>query len=549
MIKKWIKNEQGQTLILVIGILAVLTMVASVALVYAKNQNITAIRQKKQMQAYYVADAGITKAIEMIKSNPELLDTSDPFNDLEGEYAGGKIEEVTKTGPDANGIYTITSKGVYPNPDNYPSAGPEFFSRKTITAEIEVTMPPTPPQGWPEGLLDRPIWTDSLNVKKECKIYADIYCSGAVDGQKELVLGKADSPKNLYANGNIDIHKDGEIFGNIYSLDGSIDLDKDFATVSSSYTIQAENDIRIKKHSVTGFILSTAGNVDIAKETQVKDIYAYGAVTLAQEAEVQGEIKAIGDINIGNGAHVGGSVWTTSQPHKLNLGNLKEGQSYLIEGAAYVPDPQNYSDQDKAKVKGGIHQLPVPPGVTIPPLNFPGSIPIALDPNDRIIPVDQPLLDLLPDLPSWLLPETYLELFKSLAIVQGHYYPDSQEIDLSSETWFGVYYVEGDLTLTCSTGKFSGVAFFVAEGDISISDNTSISPQNESDFLGLIAKNDIKLGQNNTIGAYALWAGEKVVLSKNSILHSYIICHELDAQKECTIEEPEGVTVEIKSWH
>jgi|GEM_PF-1584905 hypothetical protein len=532
-----LRNEKGQALILVVGILAIVALLTSSALIYAKSQNLNAIRQKKQMQAYYIADAGITKAIAKIKS--EDFD----FSSLKNlPYGGGKIEEVTSN-PSTSGSdkYKLTSKGVYPNPDDHPNVGPKssFFSWKTLTAEIEVTKPPTPPQGWPKGLLDRPIWTDSLTVKKECKIYAKTYCSGAVDGQKELVLGKADKPKNLYANGNIDIHKDGKIYGSIFSLDGSIDLDKDFATISSSYTIQAKKDIRIKKHSVTGSILSSTGNVDIAKESQVKDIYAYGKATLAQEAEVQGEIKTFGDINIGNGAHVGGSVWTTSQPHKLNLGNLKEGQSYLIEGAAYVPDPQNYSEQDKAKVKGGIHLLPVPPGLSMPSLDFPGSIPEALD-------------------PALSLPE--LEL---LALgLPNHYFSDSQkEIDLSSGTWNGVYYVEGDLTLTCSTGKFSGMALFVAggsllpkkEGVISIANNTLISPQNKSDFLGLIAKNNIELGQENTISANVLWAGNKVTLSKNSVLHSYIICHELDAQNECVIEEPEGVTesvtVKIKSWH
>lgn len=517
---RWSRDEQGQASFLVLGILAVALFLGLSVISLAVSHYRASLTDIKGTQAYYVADAGITRAIEMIKSNPGLLDSSDPLIKDE-DYAGGEIEEVTIRS-DGNDLYTITSRGTYPDPDDYPR---EFRSQKTITAEIEVTRPPTPPQGLPEGLLDKPIWTDSLNVRKECKIYANIYCSGAVDGQKELVLGKAGSPKNLYANGNIDIHKDGEIYGNIYSLQGSIDLDKDFTIISSSYTIKAKNNIRIKKHSVTGSILSSAGNVDIAKETQVKDVYAYGTVTLAQEAEVQGEIKAIGDINIGNGAHVGGSVWTTSQPHKLNLGNLKEGQKYLIEGAAYVPDPWNYSAQDKAKVKGGIHQLPVPPGVIIPPLDFPGSIPEALDPA--------------PFLPG---------LFAMAFPIPGHYFYNSTEKDLSRGPWYGVYYVKGDLTLTCSTGKFSGVALFVADGDISIANDTSISPQNKSDFLGLIAKNDIRLGQNNTIGAYALWAGEKVVLSKNSILHGYIICHELDAQKECTIEEPEGVTVKIKSW-
>jgi type II secretory pathway pseudopilin PulG len=139
------------------------------------------------------------------------------------------------------------------------------------------------PVVWPTEIYGG-IWTDSLNVKKECKIFANIYCSGAVDGDKELVLGSADNPKNLYANGDIEIHKDGKIFGNIYSKQGSIKLWKDFATISSSDTIQAKHDVEIKKHSVTGSIRSLSGNVNIAKDTQINDVYASGNVTLAQEA-------------------------------------------------------------------------------------------------------------------------------------------------------------------------------------------------------------------------------------------------------------------------
>lgn len=215
-----------------------------------------------------------------------------------------------------------------------------------------------------------------------------------------------------------------------------------------------------------------------------------------------------------------GSVWTEGT---LNLGSLGDGQSYLIEGAAYVPNPDDYSAEDKAKVKEGIHQLPIPPGVVIPPLDF--SIPILSAPE----------------------PDPILPALKIMAIAEGegHYFNSSQTIDLSAGTWNGIYYVEGDLELTCSTGEYSGQAVFVAggklcppkkPGDISIPKNTLISFRNKGDFLGLIAKNNISFGQNNTVKAY-LWAGETVELSKNTNLQGYIICHEFDASKECTIGE------------
>lgn len=143
MKKRILGNEKGQALILVVGILAVVALLTSAALAYSKGQSLNAIRQKKQMQAYYIADAGITKAIAEIKSNPSIYLKDNVNMDLKGpvlnnvvNYGGGIIKELTLKGP-VSGLYTLTSKGKYPNPADHPSAPPSFFSEKKIIVKIK----------------------------------------------------------------------------------------------------------------------------------------------------------------------------------------------------------------------------------------------------------------------------------------------------------------------------------------------------------------------------------------------------------------------------
>ena len=214
MKKRILRNEKGQALILVVGILAIVALLTSAALVYSKGQSFNAIRQKKQMQAYFIADAGITKAIAEIKRVPSIYLKDNVNMDLKGpvlnnvvNYGGGIIEVLTLTGPDDNNRYTLISTGKYPN---LPS--PELTSTKTITAIIKkaggggngggggllggVNFLPKNPEnqsiggnvtikgeGGNKGII---MVNGDLTVQGSASCIADVYASGGVSGKEKI---------------------------------------------------------------------------------------------------------------------------------------------------------------------------------------------------------------------------------------------------------------------------------------------------------------------------------------------------------------------------
>lgn len=517
--KNYLAEQKGQALILVISILVVITIVSSAALVVAKNQNSTGIKENKRMQAYYIADAGLTKAIALIKNNCKLLDQEDSFSDLIGPCGKGKIGDFTVTS-EGEGIYKLVCTGIYPNPDDHPSAPSDFFCTKAITARIKLVYG-VKPKDWPCE-LDKGIWTNQLDVNKNCRILANTYCSSLAQIDKELVIGSAEKPKSLTTNAGVRLTEDGEINGDIYAclpLTGNIDLAENFTTTSSSGLLHSMGNVEVGKHSVTRYV-KALGNVTIGTDSQVKDIFAGATVTVDQDATVQNNIVSTGNVNLGENARVQGSVWT--------LGRINFGNGSHIDGAAYSPlDPLvGYTSEDRAKVTGGIHILgPLPPGY-----------------------FDIPPLLVLPALPAPVLADFLLSL-------PFHSYIGDKTIDLSSETRNGVYFVQGgNLTLTCSTGKYSGKAVFAAspllfllgKGNIVTPDNLIAKPQTKDDSLCLVSGKDIVLGQNNDLNAF-LWATGKVKLSGGCHIKGHIICDVLDAKESSLIEE-ETVTVEILSW-
>lgn len=76
VIKNPARNEKGIALIAVVGIIAVVAILSAAAVTFAKNQQINSIRQNKQMQAYYIADAGVVKA--KAKINEALANSLTP---------------------------------------------------------------------------------------------------------------------------------------------------------------------------------------------------------------------------------------------------------------------------------------------------------------------------------------------------------------------------------------------------------------------------------------------------------------------------------------
>jgi len=107
-------EQRGQAMILMTGLLAVLAILPAAALTFPRSQIFSSSQQNKLVKSYYIADAGITRAIANIKSDPGILPGASKTIDmcLAAEYGGGKITTVTLSGPDPDGSYTLTFRSL-----------------------------------------------------------------------------------------------------------------------------------------------------------------------------------------------------------------------------------------------------------------------------------------------------------------------------------------------------------------------------------------------------------------------------------------------------
>ncbi|MGB9868280.1 MAG: hypothetical protein ACPLPR_10375 [Bacillota bacterium] len=112
-------SEWGQLLLLVLLVLCVVAIFGGAAITLATSHRQTAARQRNRMQAYYAADAGVERALVMIKQTSGLLEQillNSPVTLMQDvPYAGGKIEKVTaeklQEGPGT--LIKVVSEGTF----------------------------------------------------------------------------------------------------------------------------------------------------------------------------------------------------------------------------------------------------------------------------------------------------------------------------------------------------------------------------------------------------------------------------------------------------
>lgn len=146
--KKLLRGEAGQVLLLVLSVLFLLTILGAAGLVLAAGSKRASVAERERLQALYVAEAGVEKALADLKQR--LIYPAPGFESfrIAGEpYAGGVIEEVyvTKETVGSSVYYTITSVGKYPEK---PRPG-QLWARKAVKAKILVEPDPFLAYGGP----------------------------------------------------------------------------------------------------------------------------------------------------------------------------------------------------------------------------------------------------------------------------------------------------------------------------------------------------------------------------------------------------------------
>lgn len=146
--KKFLREEAGQVLLLVLSVLFLLTVLGVAGLVLAAGSKQASVAERARLQALYVAEAGVEKALADLKQR--LIYPAPGFESFRianEPYAGGVIEEVYVT-PQTVGssvYYTITSVGKYPE----KSRPGQVQARKVVKAKVLVEPDPFLAYGGP----------------------------------------------------------------------------------------------------------------------------------------------------------------------------------------------------------------------------------------------------------------------------------------------------------------------------------------------------------------------------------------------------------------
>lgn len=269
-------KQNGQSLILVILISSLILLAGGAALAIGTTVSKTAISESGQKRAYYIAEAGVEKALAIVKDNCQWLDslkTGTVYNLLPelitSHYGDGFIMfvKLTKTGADRNKTYlTIESCGSYQQ------------SSRTVRARVEINRP----LNFHAGL-----WIDAPNTGAvklhNARIDSDVFVNGDME-----FLNDCSFTKNAWISGDLVVKNNMRFTPQSVFVGGSAEF-SDNGFVSGS--IQAVGIVRLDGNSVFSGVIRTMGDVEIVNN-DINDIveaiiYADGFVTFPSGSEVK----------------------------------------------------------------------------------------------------------------------------------------------------------------------------------------------------------------------------------------------------------------------
>ncbi|WP_187694911.1 pilus assembly PilX N-terminal domain-containing protein [Fervidicola ferrireducens] len=203
------RSEGGQAFILVMLVLAVVAILGSATLTLTASHRQTAAKQRDRLQAYYAADAGIERALAIIKRNPTNFWSEFPLKGISYAGEGGRIESVTVEripgGPGT--VVKITSVGKFNN------------ARKVIVAKVRIYRSKSPAELL-KGISILPKERDSdINLSKDISI-----------------IGSQDPRPVIYINGNLNLGGKSEIKNFDIYVSGEITIDKDAELINCQTT-------------------------------------------------------------------------------------------------------------------------------------------------------------------------------------------------------------------------------------------------------------------------------------------------------------------------
>ncbi|KUK11816.1 MAG: Uncharacterized protein XD51_1268 [Moorella sp. 60_41] len=324
-----LRDQKGQALLFTAFMASLILVLVTGSLAVAGSHRRNVVRQEQQVQVYYIAEAGLERAVARIKAEPGWLDGIPPgvsvrLDDLEGPYAGGEIAEVTlQKVPWGMGFRV-----------DLTSVGKLVSARKTLRASLYSVSARSFLGGLsllPESPLDldikgnfllegsgnqtgRLLLNGNLYLSGNAAINGDVYVSGEVTG-RDKVTGQVNSGfRELPGFPAMDLtyyeeeaRRQGRYYDGNLSWSGTIQLDGVYYVAGNAYlsgTYSGQGIIVVRGNvyftgNLSGSLGSALavialGDVDVKNHTVKAAIITEGTLYLQGNAVVEGAILAKG---------------------------------------------------------------------------------------------------------------------------------------------------------------------------------------------------------------------------------------------------------------
>lgn len=251
-----VRNDRGQALVLVLLLTTVIFMIGSAAVAMGTAARKNATLETWQKKAYYIAEAGIEKALADLRQKliitPELR--FEEFRIDDEPYADGVIDEVkvepVEVKPDGSNTYLITSSAYYP-------ANGGTRARKTVRVKVKVVPDPFLSYGGPGLKSDTNVQVKAAIADYEGSIVAR-------SGNLTLASSIQDCRGGLYAGGDVTLN------GLVTGGEGEIKAGKNV--------------------TITGFTSTWSGEIWAGQDVIIQSWWPAGEVTVHENcgAEIPG---------------------------------------------------------------------------------------------------------------------------------------------------------------------------------------------------------------------------------------------------------------------
>jgi cytoskeletal protein CcmA (bactofilin family) len=316
---KTLHDQKGAVMVLAVLFLLVLSMWGAATITLTRNDYLTTSNYIKEVQAYYLAEAGLEEAIAKIFGNPTDIPSSHSGSLTTGSYA-----------------VAITESGHNPIIVVLNSVGSVGNINKTLNCELEIFLGPENPVE-----LEDPVQViDDLEINNDDWDGTDLLVDGNLTLTSSAVItGNVNITGDIYMTGNSTIN--GAVFteGSLTMPHGSPKIINNDAYVMGDFYMGGGSFIRGD--------LYVGGNANITNGIVEGNVYVAGNLHMDGGAAILGYAFVEGDCLLDSSNEIDGDI--------LVGGQLTMDWTPTVYGDAYVIVEPIYRRREH--IKGEIYYL------------------------------------------------------------------------------------------------------------------------------------------------------------------------------------------------